>query len=121
VTGFSDIIASGLATVRGAAGVEITYVRGADTVTLTATKGRSDLETMTGDVTTVVRSDDWIVAAADLELSGDLVTPKRDDKVKMESGGVVYVYAVTTPPYSPCDNERTHIRIHSKYVGTEGS
>lgn len=122
MSAFSDTIAAGFAAVRGIAGVGITYARGADTVAVTATPGRSELETITGDGTTLlVRSHDWTVAASALVIDGTAITPKRDDKVRRVIDSITHVYAVTTPPYSPADHDGTHIRVHTKFVGTEGS
>ena len=107
-----------------AAGGTIHYCRNTDSVSLSATFGRSEFSVEDTNGVRVEYSDrDFIVSAADLVLSDSAITPQRGDVIDVRSvtGEVLHVYEVLAPggmqPYRYCDPERTLLRIHTKRVG----
>lgn len=123
----SDLLASGVAFLAAArhdhAARPVTYRRDAASVTLLATKGRSQTATIDGarilyDTTAV----DWIVRPTDLILNAAPVEPAIGDEILETVGDTVYVYAVqpteTEPPAVPI-HDGAGLRIHTKLIGTE--
>lgn len=107
-----------------AAGGTINYCRNTDSVSLTATFGRSEFSVEDTNGVRVEYSDrDFIVAAASLILSDAVITPQRGDVIDIRNattGEVLHAYEVLAPgnmqPYRYCDPERTLLRIHTKSV-----
>jgi len=107
-----------------AAGGTIHYCRNTDSVSLSATFGRTEFSVEDTNGVRVEYSDrDFIVSAASLILSDAVITPQRGDVIDVRSaaGEVLHVYEVLAPggmqPYRYCDPERTMLRIHTKRVG----
>lgn len=100
---------------------DVTYSRGADEVTLSATVGRSDFETHTEFGIETAEARDYLVLAADLVLAGSAVEPVRGDQITETIGGVEHVFEVRAPggapPWRWSDQNRLTMRIHTKYVG----
>jgi len=102
----------------------VTYQRGADTVGLAATIGRTQFEQAdASDVIHRIESRDFLVRAADLVLGGVPVTPVAGDRIRETSGETTFVYEVMAPggepPFRFSDVNRLTYRIHTKLVGTE--
>lgn len=102
----------------------VTYIRGAYSVTLSATLGSQLLRlTDAGGNTKIERTDrDIVFSAADLILNGSATTPQRGDKFRVTFGSTTTEYAVMAPdgepPWRYADSHQTMIRAHGKYYGT---
>lgn len=102
------------------AATPVTFARGADSVAITATKGRSEVEVDDGD--SVLRSQvvDWIVRHAALVLAGNQVEPAVGDEFIETVTGATNRYRVLALAggeiQRPLDPARTLIRIHTKLV-----
>ncbi len=103
---------------------EVTYVRDASEVTISASFGRTELEVDTGYETRVLHTDrDFIFAAASLVLGGATTLPRVGDQIKETVGDDTHIYEVMTPegqeqPYRYCDQNRVLLRVHTTLVGT---
>ena len=102
----------------------VMYERGADSVELAATVGRTEFEQ--ADEYGVVRrteSRDFLVRTQDLVIGGALALPKSGDRVRETTGATAYVYEVMAPggepPFRYSDPKRLTLRIHTKHVATE--
>lgn len=98
---------------------QVVYTRGAASITLTATLGRSEFEQV-GDAVGLVRyeSRDFLIAAADLVLASGAVLPAEGDRITWAG----QIYEVMAPGGAPawrhCDPYNKRLRIHTKCVGT---
>jgi len=103
---------------------QVVYQRGAESVQLPATVGRTVFQTV-DEHGIVIRTEsrDYLVLADDLVLGGTLALPKAGDWVREENGGMASIYEVMAPAgesvYRFSDPYRRTLRIHSKLVGTE--
>lgn len=102
----------------------VTYQRGAETVDLPASIGRTEFEADDGfGVIEKTESRDFLVLAADLVLAGATVLPERGDRIRETQGGATFVHEVLAPGSVPhwrySDPYRRTLRIHTKLVGTE--
>ena len=102
----------------------VTYVRGAASVELAATVGKTMFPVDNGTAAPVTfESRDYIVSAADLVLGGEQALPERGDRIRDEFGGTVHVYEVMVPGgqlhYRLSGPEQNILRIHTKLVDTE--
>mgnify|MGYP000511424066 CR=1 FL=1 len=65
----------------------------------------------------------YLIAAADLVLSGVQTLPQRGDRVVETAGDQQLTHEVIAPGQEPCwrysDPYRTTLRIHSKLIATE--
>jgi len=118
---FSDLISGALATLRGVAGVTVTYTRGVHSVDVTATLGASRIEMTSGDGSfTVVPARDYMIAVEDLILNSVAVTPSPGDTIEEDCEGKTYVYRVMDLGSEQCyqfsDFGRTQFRIHTKQI-----
>lgn len=104
--------------------VPVTYTRGAASVKLLATVGRTVFE-LRDDYGGVEKTQarDYLVRAEDLVLDGALALPERGDEVREAEGAQVFVYEVMAPGKEPhwrySDPYRQTLRIHTKHVATE--
>ncbi len=118
--------AAWLETMRAAhASATVAYQRGGDLVEASATVGRKAYE-IADEYGAVAEVDatDFIVAAADLVFSGEVVEPQAGDRVRMTTARGTEVYEVLAPgpgmaACEPADPYRTAWRIHTKHVNTE--
>ena len=100
------------------AATPVTFARGANSVAITATKGRSEVEVDDGD--SVLRSQvvDWIVRPSALVLAGNQVEPAAGDEFIETVTGATNRYRVTALAggeiHKPLDPARTLIRVHTK-------
>lgn len=104
----------------------VAYHRGADSVEIKATIGRTVFEQADDfGVIQKTESRDFLVLAADLVLNGERVLPKAGDRVREVQGDQVLIYEVmapgTEPPFRYSDAYRQTLRIHTKHVATEGA
>jgi len=95
----------------------VTYCRGADSVQVAATVGRTVFEIDDGyGVIEKWESRDFLIAAADLVLGGVTVTPQRGDRIA-DAGKVYEVLAPGKEDVSrPSDPYGMTLRIHTKQV-----
>lgn len=107
------------------AGHAIEYRRGGSSVALTAIHGRTLLKLSDdyGGVKMEHTDRDYLIASADLVLSGNPVLPQKGDVIAEEEDGTTYVYEVLAPPGEPpwrwSGADRVLMRVHVKLVGTE--
>ena len=104
----------------------IAYVRGAQSVELSATVGRTTFEVDDGyGVLVRHESRDFLLLAADLVLDAGQTLPQRGDRIREMQGPQVVVYEVTAPGSEPCwrysDPYRKTLRIHTKEVDVEAA
>jgi hypothetical protein len=97
----------------------VTYCRGADSVAVQATVGKTVFEVDDGSgVLETFESRDYLVAAANLVLGGAAVKPQRGDRIT--DGGKVY--EVMAPGkedvFRFSDPYGVTLRIHTKQVDT---
>lgn len=126
----TDLLRTGAAWLAGqlkaSAGRTVTYCRGAGTVSLTATVGRTLMRLADGQGGTFVEwtDRDYLFPAADLILSGSLTEPARGDQIRdTDEAGNVVVYEVLAPggepPWRYSDPQGVMLRVHTKLVGVE--
>ena len=126
-----DMLAAGMAWLTGQlqahAAQPITYQRGADSVSLCATFGRTKLMLANefGTVRIEWTDRDFILPAAALVLAGQVVKPRRDEVVTVDDGVELSTFQVLPyadePHWKWCDPYRQMIRIHTQRVFTEPS
>ena len=102
----------------------VSYQRGADSVELAATVGRTEFEQADEyGVLHRIESRDYIIRTADLQIAGETVLPKAGDQIRETDGAVTHVYEVMAPGGEPpsrfSDPYRVALRIHTKHVKTE--
>ncbi|MFA7195792.1 MAG: hypothetical protein WC210_08765 [Candidatus Neomarinimicrobiota bacterium] len=76
------------------ASVAVTYSRGADSVELEPTIGRTPYSILDGEVSVEYESRDYIVASSLLVLDGETVLPQRGDQITEASGDIYEVMAL---------------------------
>lgn len=105
-------------------GVSVTYSRGVQSVSLTATVELHDYQIINDEgLATSIVSRDYILHAADVVISGSVVAPRVGDRIAETVGGTVCTFEVLPPgpgfkEYEPLDTDRTLLRVHTKLVGT---
>lgn len=106
------------------ASVDVVYERGAEQVAAKATIGKTEFELDDGSGVVVrIQSRDYLIHAADLQLSGSPTLPVAGDRIRETQGGTTFVYEVMAPGNEPhyrySDAFRKLLRIHTKHVATE--
>ena len=112
----------------------VTYLRGAESVDLQATIGRTVFEEA-DDFGVVHRTEtrDYLIRTQDLVLGGQPALPTAGDRIRdMDAGGgggggAILLYEVMAPggagggepPYRFSDPHRRTLRVHTKFIGTE--
>ena len=104
----------------------VVYLRGADSVGLNATLGRTVFEQQDQfGVIQRTETRDYLVRASDLVIGGAQIEPKVGDRVREPSGTAALLYEVMSignePPFRFSDPERRTLRIHTKFVGLEAT
>lgn len=104
----------------------VVYVRGADSVEVSATVGRTVFRIDKGyGVMERVEARDYLVLGSALTLNGQTVLPTAGDRIREESDGKTFVYEVMAPGGEPCwrwsDPYRQTLRIHTKQIDVEGA
>lgn len=102
----------------------VTYTRGADSVAIAATVGRTEFEQADEfGVIHRIESRDYLVRASDLVLGGGQALPQAGDQIRETDGATSYVYEVMAPGSEPAfrysDPYRKTLRVHTKHVKTE--
>lgn len=100
----------------------VVYERGADTVEVPATIGRTIFEQVDRmGIVQKLESRDFLVLRTDLVLSGVETTPRAGDRVRDPDGADTQLYEVMAPggepPFRYSDPYRRTLRIHTKHVG----
>jgi len=123
---FTNAIGHALDTVRGVAGVQVTYHRGEDSVTIQqAVRGSSQYEADDGrGLVTEVQVEDFLIPAAGLVLGGLATEPEDGDRIEQVVGAKRLTYEVMAPSSAETawrysDTTRTTLRIHTKLIKTE--
>lgn len=103
------------------AGVSVTYQRGTDSVTLTATPTLHEYEIVDQDgFASVILSRDYVVHAADLVLAGAEIAPRAGDQILETIRLVSQTYEVMPlgqkKEYEPLDRDGLLLLIHTKKV-----
>jgi hypothetical protein len=102
---------------------QVTYQRGNQQTTVASTIGRTllKLDDGYGGVRMEWTDRDFLIAAADLRLSGLQVVPERGDRVLDADGPLTVIYEVMAfggePPWRFSDPFGTLLRIHTKRIG----
>ncbi len=103
----------------------VTYERGAESVALNATIGRTQFEQVDRDgIVQRLEARDYLLRAAELVLAGQETLPKAGDRIKeTDAGGVIFTCEVmpmgSEPPWRYSDPFRRTLRIHTKLVSRE--
>jgi len=104
----------------------VTYSRGGQQLSISATIGRTEFDVDPGDGFGVrVEARDYLIHAADLVLGGVTVKPQRGDRIReTRADGDTAVYEVMSPAdgepvWRYSDDYRRRLRIHTKEVDTE--
>lgn len=106
----------------------VVYQRGAESVELAATVGRTVFE-QTDEYGILHRTEsrDFLVSVAAFVIGGVAAPPKPGDRIRETVGDQTFVYEVLAqgpggerPPWRYSDRERRTLRIHTKLIATEG-
>ena len=102
----------------------VSYARGASTVAVQATVGRTEFEQADEyGIVHKTESRDYLIRTADLVLDGQATLPKRGDQIRETDGSTTVVYEVLSPGDEPVfrysDPYRKALRIHTKHIATE--
>lgn len=112
---FSDMIAAGLADIQDAAGETVTYWRGDDYITITATPGDGQRRGQQAEVIRINSQRDWLILVSALNFGAGPVPPQRNDQVKFGS----LVFEVLPQDGEDCyravgfDQYRVHTKVLS--------
>ena len=104
---------------RYAAGVSITYRRGADEVTLSALPGSSSftfVDDEKGITSDEHHSEDFLILASELVLATVTVTPERFDEIDIDGRTLTAFDAPGVPHWDYADQYRAVIRVRCKGV-----
>ncbi|MFQ5733006.1 MAG: hypothetical protein ACE5KM_13780 [Planctomycetaceae bacterium] len=109
---------------KDAAGQSVTYHRGGDQVSVTATVGQQRRDINSDfDQRLEAKRKDFVIDAADLIFSSVVITPARGDRIKQVDGSTTYVYEVRSdgddPAWRWSDRYFKRRRIHTLFIGTE--
>ncbi len=102
----------------------VSYTRGAASVDVPATIGKTTFEVDDGyGVMVRHESRDFLVLAADLILNGQQERPQRGDRIREAQNQQMFIYEVSAPGQQPCwrfsDSFRKTFRIHTQQVAEE--
>jgi len=103
---------------------EVTYRRGAETVVLRATLGRTEFEQVDEQgFARTFEARDFILRAGDLVLAGETVLPSPGDIVAVEHAGWAELFEVMgrgiEPAWRYTAPDHRELRVHTKFVGRE--
>ena len=104
----------------------VTYVRGAETVELSATLGQTTYEVADEFGTTVeAKATDFLISAVEIVLADAVALPEPGDQVRVTVGDEVHVFEVMNlggaGHWRPSDPYGHTLRIHTKLIGTEAA
>jgi hypothetical protein len=100
----------------------VSYVRGAERLTLSATFGRTPMEVADGygSIRIDYTGRDFLVRSENLVLGGTYAEPLRGDRIEELVGDKTHVYEVMAQdneqPFRYCDPNRKLMRIHTKRI-----
>lgn len=106
------------ATLTNFAGQTVEYCRGDASAVLAAVHSRKSYEQSVGyGMTQTFDSDDFLIAAADLHLSGQPALPRAGDQIRA-GGGTYEVMPLSDsqPPYQWSDPHRQRLRVHTRQI-----
>lgn len=104
----------------------VTYARGAESVGLNATVGRTVFE-QADEFGIVQRTEsrDYLLRAQDLVLAGSLTEPRVGDRISETADGTLWTYEVMAiggePHYRFSDPERRTLRVHTRLISKEAT
>lgn len=109
------------AQLKRAAGVTITYTRGTNSVSITATVSMHEYDVIDTDgVVTAVTSRDYVIHSADLILAAVEVLPRAGDRIAETIDGTAETFEVMplagTRAFDPVDPDSVLLKIHTKKV-----
>lgn len=99
----------------------VTYIRGAASIELNATLGRSEFEE-DDDSGTILRHEarDFLIRPEDLVIGGTETKPQVGDRIQAVDGETTLTFEVLSPggqpPWRYCDSHRKTMRIHTKLI-----
>ena len=104
----------------------VTYVRGANSVELSATLGQTTYEVADEFGTTVeAKATDFLISAVEIVLADAVALPEPGDQVRVTVGDEVHVFEVMNlggaGHWRPSDPYGHTLRIHTKLVNTEAA
>ena len=112
-----DALAGMQTALRSVAGVAVTYTRGSDSVSVTATIGSTTFRYDDEFGVTRIVTRDYLITTSALVLGGAAALPVAQDTITETRGTTVYTYTVATPagepPYRYSGPGRTNLRIHT--------
>ena len=105
------------------ASVTVKYKRGVESVSVSATVGRSMFELVSAaNVLTKLDVRDYLILADDLILSGSGIQPQAGDTIEETQVSIKHTYEVMSPGDEPlfrfADEFRTMLRIHTKEISS---
>jgi hypothetical protein len=97
---------------------QVTYARGSDSFTISATPGKTQYQ-VNDDTGMSVAADvmDFIVSAADLQIGGISILPQAADTITIGQGTYEVMYLTGDGFWRYSDPYGNAIRIHTKQVG----
>jgi hypothetical protein len=103
------------------AGVSVTYQRGTDSVSITATPTLHEYQVVDDEGFGIMMlSRDYLVHAADLVLNGSAISPRSGDRVIETIDGVSQTFELMPlgqlHEYQPADPDGTLLILHTKKV-----
>lgn len=104
----------------------VTYARGAHSVDVAATVGRTVFRVENGyGVLERVEARDYLFLGSALVLGGEATLPLPGDRIRETVDGRTFVYEVMAPAGEFCwrwsDPHRRTLRVHTKQVDVEGA
>jgi hypothetical protein len=105
----------------------VVYRRGSATVTLDATVGQTtEKNAIENGIEVRVRMRDYLIAAQDLVLDGEMAEPKRGDRIEDTEGGVTRTYELMNPGAGEKEwrwsgSTHTRMRVHTKQISEEAA
>jgi hypothetical protein len=117
----ADLLLQGAAWLAGQmkanAASAVVYGRGAASLPITATRGRSTFEIQDGSGGLLtVESIDWIIDPDDLVFSGSAVLPQKGDRITAGTLVCEVLPIGSEPCWRWCDQYRRQMRIHTKAI-----
>ena len=109
---------------EGAAGRDVTYTRGDESVSLSAVPAEVDIEALdAGGMPIRAHLTDWILRADQLVLAGQPVQPEAGDRIRAARGVRFVTYEVMSlgdlKHFEPMDPDYALLRVHTKQVKIE--
>lgn len=99
----------------GSAGGTIVYARGAQTVSVSATYGRSEFQTDTASGVVIEHNDrDFLIEASQLILGGVAAIPQRGDVITADEKTYEVLAPGNAQVYRTCDQFDELFRVHTK-------